>query len=144
MQAAPGTRVTLHFTLALADGTEIDATGDAEPMTVVLGQGMLLESLESRLVGLSAGDKRRFDIPAHETHFAEDEDTIQTLPRSEFPEDADLQVGNVFGFQLPNGEEVPGMIVSFDEREVVVDFSHPLAGHDVVFEVEILAVEPVS
>lgn len=144
MEAAPGTRVTLHYTLALADGTEIDATHEGEPMTVVLGQGMLLDSLEQRLAGLHAGDKRRFDIPAHETHFAEDEDTIQTLPRTDFPEDLELEIGSVLGFQLPNGDEVPGTIVSFDGRDVVVDFSHPLAGHDVVFDVEVLAVEPVS
>ena len=35
------------------------------------------------------------------------------------------------------------MIMTVDGNSVQVDFSHPLAGHDLSFDVEILAVESV-
>jgi FKBP-type peptidyl-prolyl cis-trans isomerase SlpA len=62
------------------------------------------------------------------------------MPRSDFPIDMSLEPGIVVAFDLPSGDEVPGTVVEVSEHEVQVDFSHPLAGHDLVFEVEILEV----
>ena len=48
--------VTMHFTLALEDGTTADATVDGEPMTFNMGDGTMIEGLEMVLYGLKAGD----------------------------------------------------------------------------------------
>jgi len=64
------------------------------------------------------------------------------MARSDFPADLALETGQVLGFVMPSGEEVPGLIVSVSDTEVIVDFSHPLAGRDLIFDVEVLTVEP--
>jgi FKBP-type peptidyl-prolyl cis-trans isomerase SlpA len=64
------------------------------------------------------------------------------MPRSEFPADMQLEVGMIIGFSTPSGEEVPGAIQEIKDDEIVVDFNHPLAGHEVIFDVEILEVKP--
>jgi len=46
-------------------------------------------------------------------------------------------------FQSPEGE-LPGVIKSVRDETVQVDFNHPLAGRDIVFEAEILDVVQVS
>ena len=64
------------------------------------------------------------------------------MPRSEFPADMPLEPGLIVGFTTPSGEEVPGAIQEIKGDDVVVDFNHPLAGHEVIFDVEILEVKP--
>ncbi len=137
-----GSRVTLYYTLSLADGKVADSTKENEPLTIVLGESDLLPAFEHRLLGLQAGDKRRFEIPCMEAYGPSEADNVHALPREEFPPDMKLEAGLVIGFETPSGEEVPGTILEVSEKDVSVDFSHPLAGHDLVFEVEILDVEP--
>jgi FKBP-type peptidyl-prolyl cis-trans isomerase len=65
-----GSHVTLHYTLALADGTIVDSTHGAEPIIFQVGSGALIEILESRLIGLRAGEQRRFEISAAQSQRA--------------------------------------------------------------------------
>lgn len=137
-----GRRVTLHYTLSLADGMLVDRTEPDAPASFVMGSGELVELLERRLLGMRPGERGHFDIPAEETHGALDADSVQHLPRGDFPPELELTPGQLIGFAAPNGQEVPGLILAVNDAEVTVDFSHPLAGRDLVFDVEILAVDP--
>lgn len=137
-----GSRVTLHYELRLADETVVDSTHAGEPATFLMGSGELIEMLEQRLLGLQAGERRHFEISAAESQAAASAEVVQTLARSDFPADMALAPGQVIGFETPNGQETPGLILSVSETEVQVDFTHPLAGRDLIFDVEIIAVAP--
>lgn len=139
LRIEPNSRVRFHFRLHLADGREIHNSDDA-PVEVTLGRDRLIDGLERRLVGLSLG-RHRIEVPALEAYGAIDRESVHTLSRADFPADFALEVGQVIGFEAPNGAEVPGTVLEIGEEEVRVDFSHPLAGHDLVFDVEILAIE---
>ncbi len=141
---APGSRVSLHFSLSLTDGTLAEASAPGKPWTVTVGSGDLFEALERCLLGLRAGERRRCEIPAQEAFGPVRDDAIHTLPRSAFPSELGVEVGQVIGFTTPAGQEIPGRVLNVTETEVTVDFCHPLAGHNLVFEVEILAVEPAD
>ena len=132
-------RVTLHYTLSLADGHIVETTRETSPATHVMGKGDWLPVLEDRLLGLCAGDSRRFEIGAAEVGAPETPEP-QVMPRDEFPPELKLEPGQVIGFALPSGEEIPGTVLEVSEYEVTMDFSHPLAGWDLVWEVEILEV----
>lgn len=139
---AAGRKVTLHYTLALADGTVLDSTDGEFPARLRIGSGELVDFLEQRLVGLQPGDQRRFEIPAAETRSSMEEGALQRMPRGDFPADMELAPGQVLGFRLAGDEEIPAQVVAVTDQEVTVDFSHPLAGRDLVFDVEIIAVDP--
>ncbi len=136
-----GSRVRLHYTLSLADGHVVETTRDASPAAHVMGNGDWLPVLEDRLLGLRTGESRRFEISAADVGMSETSEP-QVMPRDEFPPELNLEAGQVIGFALPSGEEIPGTILEISEYEVIVDFSHPLAGRDLVWEVEILEVMP--
>jgi FKBP-type peptidyl-prolyl cis-trans isomerase SlpA len=138
----PGSQVTLYYTLSLADGTVVDSTRAGEPASYAVGNGELLVFLEQRLLGLKSGERRHFEIGAGETQMPAGAAAVLSLPRCDFPADMALAPGQVIGFETPNDQEVPGLILNVTETEVQVDFSHPLAGRDLIFDVEILAVEP--
>jgi len=132
--------VTFHFTLSFTDGTEVEGTKSGEPLTVVIGDSDLLPSFENCLIGLKTGGKGRFEIACMDAFGPVDTDNVHALPRKDFPTDMELADGAIVGFALPDGREVAGTIVGINDHEVQVNFSHPLAGHDVIFEVEIVGV----
>lgn len=145
MEIQYGSTVTMHFTLRLVEeDILVDSTVGEEPMTVVIGDGDLVEGMEKPLLGLKAGEKRRFEIAAEDAYGPAEinEDNMQNIPMSEFPQDLEIGPGQVVGFTSPSGDEIPGTIMGFTEDIVTVNFGHPLAGHDLVFEVEIIDVKP--
>ena len=139
-----GSEVTMHFSLTLEDGTVADATIDGEPMTFTMGDGTMVEGLEMVLYGLKVGDKQSLSIDPRDTFGFPDEENIHTLPRSEFSDEMKIEEGMIIGFSTPSGDEIPGAILEIGEDEVKVDFNHPLAGHEVVFTVEILDIKPAA
>ena len=137
----PGTRVTLHFAIHLATGEEIDTTRRGRPASFTVGDGNLPAGFERALFGLRAGDDERLPIPAAGGFGLHRKENIRTLPRADFPNDEDLVPGMMIAFAAPGEGELPGVVRSTRATTVVVDFNHPLAGRDLVFDVTILRVD---
>lgn len=142
----PGTidghsEVVLHFCLMLADGTVVDDTRADEPFMFRMGEDTLAPGIEARLLGLVEGEERRLEIPALEAYGLNVEDSVRAVARAEFPVDWLLEAGTAVSFSLPDGSEVPATIVQADAESVLVDFSHPLAGQDLIMDVRILYID---
>ena len=138
----PGCRVTMHFTITLEDGTVADTSREGEPLTFTMGDGSLIEGLELALYGLKAGDRQVVTLDPREAFGFPDPDNVHRLPLGEFPANMPPEEGLIVAFSTPSGEEIPGAIVEVGEDEVTVDFNHPLAGHEIVFDTEIIAIQP--
>lgn len=136
-----GSRVTLAFRLLLEDGTLVDEASVDEPLQFEVGDGTLVAGLESLLVALEPGIEERFLVAPEQAFGYRDRDNVHDIERADFPVGMALEPGTVIAFAAPSGEEVPGMVLSADERSVRVDFNHPLAGRALTFEVNILAVD---
>ena len=120
--------VLLHFDLTLEDGTAADSTRvNNKPAKMKMGDG-------------SVGDKKSFSIAANDAFGMPNPDNIYHLDRTKFAADMDIKEGMIMGFSQPDGSELPGVIREIAGHSVTVDFNHPLAGQNVVFNVEILEV----
>lgn len=142
LHIGPGTRVTLHFSLALADGTVVDSNFDSEPAVFEVGDGNLLPAFEEALFGLEAGEESTFEIPPESAFGEHHEDNIKRLKKTDFPDEITLEEGLVLAFTNANSE-IPGVVVAVEGDWVTVDFNHPLSGRELTFSVAILEVEPV-
>ena len=140
-QILQNSTVTLHYTLALPDGTVADTTGSDEPFTFTMGSGVMIEGLEHALLGLKPGDHQELVIPPDAGYGYPDPEAKQTMPRVNFPENMTLEPGMIINFDMPGGHEAPGAVLEVSDDEVIVDFNHPLAGLDVTFTVDIVAVK---
>jgi FKBP-type peptidyl-prolyl cis-trans isomerase SlpA len=137
---AAGTQVTLHFAIKLENGDVVDSTFDKQPATFKVGDGNLLPGFEQALYGLKAGDKRSLSIAPEQGFGQPNPQNVQVMPRSQF-KDMELGEGLLVIFNDAANAELPGMVQSFDDNQVSVDFNHPLAGKTLSFEVEIIAVQ---
>jgi len=137
----PGSRVRLHLSLALPDGTEALSTFGEEPMEFTLGDGTLQQGLELALYGLRTGAEQTLRLDGNKVYGPRDEANIHAIPLDRFPAGIDPHPGQIVAFDTPQGE-LPGAILELAEGEARVDFNHPLAGREIVFRVEILEVTP--
>jgi len=136
----PGSSVTLHFSLALTDGTVAFDTED-EAMTCILGDGTLLPGLELALYGLKSGEEQTLTLTPEQAWGERNSALVKEMPRSDFPPDAELEAGQVLAFSLPDGDETMGTVLAVEEAQVLVDFNHPLSGQTVVFHARVLEVD---
>ncbi len=139
-----GTRVYLNFSVSLDDGSEVDSNFGGGPVDFAVGDGSLLPGFERRLFGMSAGERQMFTVPPEDAFGQPNDNNIQYLPRDQFDDDVELEIGLVFSFADAGGGELPGMIIAFDEEEVTIDFNHPLAGRTILFDVLVHRVEPAE
>lgn len=135
-----GSAVVMYFSIELEDGTVAETTEEGDPLTFVMGDGTLVEGLELALFGLRAGDKQALKIGPENGYGYSDPGNIHAMDRSDFPDEMELEPGMIISFAMPDDEEYPGTIKEVGSEQVMVDFNHPLAGHEILFDVEILEV----
>lgn len=132
--------VTLHFALKFDNDDVIDSNFDQDPATFTVGDSSLLPGFESKLFGLKAGDKRTFTVQPEEGFGTPNEQNVQVMPRNQF-DGMELDYGVLVIFKDAAGAEMPGVVKEFNDKQVTVDFNHPLAGKVITFDVEIIQVQ---
>jgi peptidylprolyl isomerase len=141
-QAANGNIVRINYTGKLADGTVFD-TSEAEgrePLGFRLGENQVLPTLEAEIVGMAAGDKKTVAIEANDAYGPHQGRAIQQVERSQIPDDVDLTVGNPLQATGHDGQLVPLRVIAANDTTVTLDANHPLAGHDLTFDVELIEI----
>lgn len=139
-----GTKVTLHFALKFTDGQIVDSTFEKAPATLEIGDDNLPENFEAYLLGLKAGDRETFEVPPEKAFGQHNPSNVQSFKRHEFSADMVLEPGVVVSFADARQQELPGVVSRVEGDEVDVDFNHPLSGRTLIFEVEIIDVEPAG
>lgn len=140
LAVTPSSRIRWRYQLALADGQVVETHADPAGDVLQLGQGALHPNIEQALVGLQEGEHVRLLLPADQAFGFPDPAAVQTMPLGQFPADVPPQEGKIMAFALPSGQEIPGTVLKVEADAVTVDFNHPLAGHNLVLEAEILQV----
>jgi len=135
------TRVTMHFSLSLEDGSMVDSTFERAPATFEYGDGQLPDGFQSYLNGMQAGDRNTWEVPPEKAFGMPNPSNVQVFKRSDFSDDLELAPGLVISFADASQSELPGVVKEFDETSVWIDFNHPLAGRTLKFDVEIIEVE---
>jgi FKBP-type peptidyl-prolyl cis-trans isomerase SlpA len=134
----PETTVTLFFEIRLENGDVVDSNFNAKPATFTVGDGNMLVGFEAAMFGLTVGERKVLTIAPEQGFGMPNPSNIHKIDRSQF-DGMDLEPGLVVSFQDPTGE-LPGVVRSFNDRSVEVDFNHPLSGQSLQFEVEIIDV----
>jgi len=166
-QAKAGDRVKVNFNGKLEDGTLFDSTyealgcndddcgcgdehnectdddcgcGETGPMELEIGAGNFFPEVEEALIGMVVGDKKTITIKTEDAFGEYDSNQVNAVPRSQFPEDIEPQVGDTFELVNDDGEGMIVTVIDVDANEVTLDANHPLAGEDLIFELELMEI----
>ncbi|MED5464593.1 MAG: peptidylprolyl isomerase [Myxococcota bacterium] len=134
---------SVHYRGTLTDtGEEFDSSRGGEPLSYLVGAGQMIPGFEKALMGAAVGDKKTFNLEAEEAYGPKDPEGVQQVPRDQFP--AEVEVGMIFGAEMPDGNSIPIRVVEANDEFITVDFNHQLAGQRLTFEVEVMNVRAAS
>lgn len=138
--AKTGDTVRINYTGRLTDGTQFDSSAGGEPLQFTLGEGQVIPGLEAHVEGMEAGAKSTVTIPPEAAYGPRREEAIQTVERANLPPTLELKVGAQLQARTADGGVLPITVVDVTEETVKVDANHPLAGQDLVFDVELVEI----
>jgi peptidylprolyl isomerase len=140
MTAEIGKTVKFNFVGTLSDGSQFDSTAGKGPVEVQLGTQTLMPALEQALLGMAAGDTKTTTVAAADAFGPRNEDLVLKIERAKIPSEIELTTGTKLTATGADGEAIQLTVVGFDDDSVTVDSNHPLAGHDLTFELELVEV----
>ena len=131
--------VGIEYEVKEAGTTDVvDTNKGGQPLEFIMGKGQIIPGLENALVGMAEGESGDIMVSAADAYGDVNPEAMQTLPKEQF-EGVDLVEGMTLYGQGEDGQTVQVTVKSFDDKEVNVDFNHPLAGKDLMFSVTVLS-----
>jgi len=138
--ARQGDTVKVHYTGTLEDGTVFDTSMEREPLEFTIGGGRLIAAFERTVVGMSPGESRSTRIEAADAYGMYRQDLVLEVDRDRFPPDMNPEVGLQLEVRRPDGVTQLFMITETSEASVTLDANHPLAGHDLIFDIQLVEI----
>ena len=133
--------VQVHYTGKLTNGQIFDSSVDKEPLEFQLGQGQIIPGFENGLIDMKVAEKKTVTIPEVQAYGEVRKDLFQEVPKAELPPEIDPQVGMGLVAKNPDGSERQLRVAEVRNESIVIDANHPLAGQDLVFDLELVAIK---
>jgi len=134
----PGSKVKVHYTGTLSDGSVFDSSEGKEPLEFTIGEKQVIPGFENGVKEMKMNEEKTIKINAKEAYGERDERMVVSVPRDKFP--PDVQAGGTLILKGPNGERFPAVVKEVKENEVFIDMNHPLAGKELNFKVKVVAI----
>ncbi|HXS35122.1 MAG TPA: peptidylprolyl isomerase [Flavipsychrobacter sp.] len=139
-QAKKGDTVRVHYHGKLNDGSTFDSSEGREPLEFTVGSGQVIKGFDDALLDMGVGEKKTVNIPVDQAYGEYNEDMTMEYPLKDFPPDMKPEVGMELFMSDNSGNQFPVVVTEVLEDSVVLDANHPLAGEDLVFEIELVSI----
>lgn len=140
-QVKKGDTVKVHYHGKLTNGTTFDSSEGREPLEFEVGGGMVIPGFDEGVTGMAIGEKKTIHIPAEQAYGPKQEEMIMEFPRDRFPADMVPEVGMQLNMSNGSGQNFPVTIAEVREAVVVLDANHPLAGEELIFDLELVSID---
>ncbi len=143
-QVKKGDTVKVHYHGKLTDGTTFDSSTGRDPLEFEVGAGMMIKGFDDGVIDMTVGEKKTISIPAEDAYGASDPENIIEFPIVNFPEDMKPEVGMQLNMRDNAGHSFPVVITEVKEESVLLDANHPLAGKELIFDIELVEIKGAS
>ena len=133
-------KVRVHYTGKLSNGQVFDSSREREPLEVQLGEGRLIQGFEKGLVDMEVNEKKTITIPKEEAYGEIRKELFQSIKNEDIPDNIKPEVGMGLMAKNPDGSEQPLRVAEVNDDHIVIDANHPLAGHDLTFDLELVEI----
>lgn len=138
--ATKGNTVKVHYTGKLNDGTVFDSSENREPLEFVLGDGNMIKGFDTAVQGMQLGENISVTIPSEEAYGEKRDDMMVDVPIEQVPTDIKPEIGMDLSIQNQEGQPMPVKVVGVDDQKITLDANHPLAGQDLVFDIQLVEI----
>jgi len=139
-QVKSGDKIKVHYHGRLTNGETFDKSEGREPLEFEVGSGMVIKGFDDGVTGMAVGDKKTINIPADEAYGPKNPDMIIDMPKDRFPQEMELEVGMPLSMSDGQGQQFQVVVAEVKEDAVILDANHPLAGEDLIFDLELVEI----
>jgi len=143
-QVKQGDTVKVHYHGKLTDGTTFDSSEGRQPLEFEVGGGRVIKGFDEGVKGMTVGEKKTVSIPADEAYGQRQEDMVIPFERKNFPPDIEPEVGMTLNMHSEDGNALPVVITEITPDTIMLDANHPLAGEDLIFDIELVDLKSKS
>jgi FKBP-type peptidyl-prolyl cis-trans isomerase SlyD len=128
----------------VSDGEKIvDSNVGGTPLVFMFGKGQIILGLENGIADMSIGEKTEVLVKPADAYGEYNAEAKQEVPKDQFA-GIDLEVGMSLYGQGEDGETVQVVVQEIGAENIIIDFNHPLAGKELVFNVTINNIREAS
>jgi peptidylprolyl isomerase len=138
IQAKQGDTVIVHYTGKLDDGTVFDSSVGRDPLQFSIGSGQIIPGFEQAIIGMSPGESKTETIAAENAYGPHYQEMVLVVDRQQMPGDIPMEIGQQLQLRQPSGQIIPVIITEVSDSQVTLDANHPLAGENLVFEIQLM------
>ncbi len=143
-QVKSGDTVQVHYHGKLTDGTTFDSSDGREPLEFKVGSGQVIKGFDDGVTGMEVGEKKTIQIPVEDAYGPKDDNMVVEFPKSNFPDDLKPEVGMQLNMTNGSGQVIPVVVKGIEADVIILDANHPLAGQDLIFDLELVNITPGS
>jgi len=143
-QVQNGDKVRVHYHGKLRSGETFDSSEGREPLEFTVGSGQVIPGFDNGVKGMAPGEKRTIEIPVQGAYGEKSQEMIIEFPKNQFPPEMQPEVGMQLMMNNGQGQQFPVTIAELREETVMLDANHPLAGQDLIFDLELVEIVPTS
>jgi len=135
-----GDTVKIHYTGRVKDGNVIDSSLEREPLEFEIGSGSVIAGVDKAMTGMKPGEKKEVSVPPKDAYGEHDQNLLIDVPKEKIPEDIDPKVGMQLQLINNSGQALPALITEVKDESIKLDANHPLAGKELIFNIELLEI----
>jgi len=143
-QVQNGDKIKVHYHGKLRSGETFDTSDGREPLEFTVGSGQVIKGFDEGVKGMQVGDKKTVEIPVLDAYGEKQQEMMIEFPKDQFPADMNPEVGMQLMMSNGSGQQFPVTVAEVKEGSVVLDANHPLAGQELIFDLELVSIEPAS
>ena len=128
----------VEYTVKNENGEVVDTNVGGAPLEFISGKQQMIPGFEKAVTEMSAGEEKEVKINPNEAYGEYREDLLQVLPREQF-EGIELKEGITLYGQGPDGQTIAVVVKEFNDKDVTIDYNHPLAGEELTFNIKLLS-----
>ena len=128
--------ISFNYTLRNKAGDILDKSPEGRPLEFLSGAGQIIEGLEERLLEMNDGQAEEVLVRPEKGYGFRDESQVDVVSIAQLPVD-EVKVGDYF--QAGQDRHSPIVrVVKVEGENITLDANHPLAGEDLVFDVDLV------
>ena len=139
-QVKKGDKIKVHYHGKLTNGETFDSSAGREPLEFEVGSGMVIPGFDDGVTGMTVGEKKTVNIPYDEAYGPKNPAMVIEMPKDRFPKDMEIELGMSLGMSDQDGQQFQVTIAEIKEEVVMLDANHPLAGQDLIFDLELVEI----
>ena len=139
-KAKSGDLVTVHYIGTLDNGRIFDQRDAEQPLSLSLGTEQVFPALEKAIIGMAVGEVKNIHLSAGQAYGLRLDENLLKVSRQLFPAEKKLRIGQKLSVELADDSQRIMRVRRVDDQEVLLDGNHDLAGCDLTFALQLVAI----